>query len=357
VSNAQRRQRVLETHPAEVQALLVTTPANVRYLTGFTGSNGQLLLGEESTFFTDGRYDEQSTKQVPDVAREIYSGTTKFSELLAKSLADRGITRLGVEAAHMTLATSDRLRGELSGIELVPTSALVEKVRERKDADEVATIRAAQRLAEQALLTSLANFKGGTELDLALDIEWAARKEGAEGMSFETIVAGGAHAALPHASPRKEPIDLSGLLLIDMGTKVDGYCSDMTRTFLGPNPPAEMVKVHAAVCEAVEAAFAVIRPGVACKDVDAAARSVLEREGYGDRFIHSTGHGVGLEIHEGPTLAPSAEGVLEVGNIVTVEPGVYLPGIGGVRVEDFCVVTEDGYDNLTALDRGPDFPS
>jgi Xaa-Pro aminopeptidase len=316
-----------------------------------------VLLASESAFFTDGRYDEQSTKQVPDLARSIYSGTTKFSELLAKSLADRGVSRLAVETGHMTLQSVDKLKSELSGIELVPTTELVEKVRQRKDAGEIMTIRAAQVLAEQALVTTLRDFQGGTELDLALEIEWAARRAGAEGMSFETIVAGGAHAALPHAAPRREPVNLDGLLLIDMGTKVDGYCSDMTRTYLGPNAPAEMVKVHAVVCEAVEAAFAVVRAGVPCKDVDRAARDVLEKAGYGDRFIHSTGHGVGLEIHEGPTLATTAEGELENGHIVTIEPGVYLPGIGGVRVEDFCVVTDDGYENLTTLDRGSAFPT
>jgi Xaa-Pro aminopeptidase len=357
VSNAGRRRRVTETFTDDIQALLVTAPANVRYLTGFSGSNGQVLLGAESAFFTDGRYDEQSSKQVPDLVREIYSGTTKLSELLAKALADRGITRLGVESAHMTLAASHKLRGDLSGVKLVPTTELVEKVRQRKDADEIAAVRSAQRIAEEALVTSLRDFTGGTELDLALEIERAARRAGAEGMSFETIVAGGAHAALPHAAPRREPIDLQGLLLVDMGTKVDGYCSDMTRTYLGPHAPAEMVKVHAAVCDAVDAAFAAIRGGVACKDVDRAARDVLDAAGYGDRFVHSLGHGVGLEIHEGPTLSTASEGVLEAGNIVTVEPGVYLPGIGGVRVEDFCVVTEDGYDNLTALDRASAFPT
>lgn len=356
MSNADRRQRVAELVPDDVQALLVTTPANVRYLTGFTGSNGQLLIHADAVFYTDGRYDEQSGTQVPDVTRSVYTGTTKFSELLAKSLADRGVTKLGVESEHMTLASRDKLRDELTGIELVATKQIVEKVRERKDAVEIAAIRAAQKVAEDALVTALRKFTSGSELDLALDIEWAMRKGGAEGASFETIVAGGAHAALPHASPRREPLDLDGLLLIDMGAVVDGYCSDMTRTFLGPKAPDEMVEVHAAVRDAVEAAFAAIRPGVACKDVDRAARELLADRGYGDRFVHSLGHGVGLEIHEGPTLSTSSEGLLEVGNVVTVEPGVYLPGVGGVRVEDFCVVTEDGYDNLTTLDRSPELP-
>lgn len=356
MSFAERRGRVGEQLPDDVPALLVTAPANVRYLTGFTGSNGQLLLAGEAVFFTDGRYLEQSASQVPDLPREIYSGTTKFGDLLAKILADRGITKLAVEASNVTLATSDRLRGELSGIELVPTTDMVEKVRQRKDATEIEAIRSAQKLAEEALTSTLKTFKGGTELELGMQIEWALRTGGAEGMSFDIIVAGGGHAALPHAAPRREPVDLEGVLLIDMGAKVDGYCSDMTRTYLGPRAPEEMVKVHEVVCAAVEAGCAAVRAGARCADVDRACRELIEAAGYGDRFVHSTGHAVGLEIHEGPSLTLTAETELEAGMVVTIEPGIYLPGVGGVRVEDLLVVTEDGYENLTSLPRGPELP-
>ena len=352
---AERRKRVNESLPEDVQALLVTTPANLRYLTGFTGSNGQLVLAGESTFFTDGRYDEQSSKQVPDLPRSIYSGTTKLSDLLGKALADRGVTKLGVEAGNLTLQSSDKLRGDLSGIELVPTTNLVEKARERKDSDEIELIRYAQKVAEDAVVETLRGFGGGTEIDLALALEWAIRQR-VEGVSFEIIVAGGRHSALPHASPRKERIDLDDVLLIDIGARYEGYCSDMTRTYLGPKASDEMRKVHAAVLASLEAGCNAVRPGAKCVDVDRAAREVLDREGYGDRFIHSTGHGVGLEIHEGPTLGPTSEDVLEPGMVVTVEPGVYLPGVGGVRIEDFLVVTDDGAENLTSLDRGSDRP-
>jgi Xaa-Pro aminopeptidase len=350
---ADRRDRVAKTLPDDVPALLVTTPKNVRYLTGFTGSNGQLLLSADPLFFTDGRYTAQSAEQVPDLPREIYSGTTKFGDLLAKQLADRGVTRLGVEAANITLAASEKLRDELSGVDLVPTKEIVEKIRRVKDAAEVDAIRAAQEVAEQALTRALGDFSSGTEVDLALAIEFAMRELGAEAPSFDTIVAGGAHAALPHASPRREPVDLDGLLLIDMGAQLDGYCSDMTRTFLGPRAPEEMRRVHTAVVASLEAGCAAVRPGVKGSDVDRAARDVLEQAGYGDAFVHSTGHGVGLEIHEGPTLSMTSEDVLEPGMIVTVEPGVYVPGVGGVRVEDFLVVTDDGAENLTSLPRGP----
>lgn len=352
----ERRTRVGEALPEGVQALLVTTPANVRYLTGFTGSNGQLLLASESVFFTDGRYTTAAAEQVPDLARAIYSGTTKFNDLLGKALADRGITRLAVEANHMTLATGDKLREDLSGIELVPTKQIVEKVRVRKDAAEIEAIRRAQRVAEEALVSCLKAFRGGTEADLALEIELAMRKLGAEAPSFDTIVATGPHSALPHATPRPVDIDVDGVLLVDMGAKVDGYCSDMTRTFLGPEAPVELRSVHDAVVAALEAACAAVRPGVRCADVDAAARDVLSQARYGELFVHGTGHGVGLEIHEGPTLGLTSEDVLEPGMIVTVEPGVYMPGVGGVRVEDFLVVTQDGAENLTSLARGPELP-
>jgi Xaa-Pro aminopeptidase len=357
VSFWDRRERVAKILPDDVQALLVTAPVNVRYLTGFTGSNGQVLVASEPVFFTDGRYKEQSAKQVPDLPREIYSPTTKYTDLLAKALADRGVTRLGIEATHVTIASRDKLAGELSGVELVPTEGVVEKIRKVKDADEIGAIRASQKIAEQALVNSLKEFTNGMELDLALAIEFSMRRAGAESPSFETIVAGGEHSALPHASPRREPVELDGILLIDMGAKCLGYCSDMTRTYLGPRAPDEIRKVHAIVVEALEAGCAAIKAGVKGSDVDAASREVIEKAGYGEAFLHSTGHGVGLEIHEGPTLSTLSEDVLEPGNIVTVEPGIYLPGIGGVRVEDFLVVTESGAENLTSLPRGPEYPS
>ncbi len=352
-----RRDRVRKTLPDDVQALLVTSPTNVRYLTGFTGSNGQLVLSAEPVFLTDGRYLTQSAEQVGDLPREIYSGTTKYTDVLGKALADRGITKIGIEASHVTIAARDKLSSELSGIELVPTEGLVEKVRRVKDTDEVAATRAAQMIAEQALTSSLRAFGGGTELDLALEIELAMRKAGAQAPSFDTIVAGGSHSALPHASPRREPVDMDGVLLIDMGAKAAGYCSDMTRTYLGPRASEEMRKIHAIVIDALDAGCAAVKAGVRATDVDRAARDVIERAGYGEEFLHSTGHGVGLEIHEGPGLSMTSEDVLEAGNIVTIEPGIYISSVGGVRVEDFLVVTDTGAENLTSLPRGPELPS
>lgn len=351
-----RRERVLERLGDGASALLVTDPLNVRYLTGFTGSNGQLLLDAKPVFFTDGRYEEQSSTEVPDLERVVYTATTKFSDLLAVALGDRGVTALAFEASHVTMATHERLREALAGVEFVAKTDVVEKVRACKDAGEIESIHRAQRIAESALTEVLREWDDGTEAELALAIEWAMRTGGAEALSFDVIVAAGVHAALPHATPRNEPIDLAGVLLIDMGAKADGYCSDMTRTFLGKDAPAEMVAAHASVCAALAAACDVVRPGTKAADVDRAARERLAADGLADRFVHSTGHGVGLDIHEGPSLTSSAEDVLEPGMVVTIEPGVYLPGVGGVRVEDLLVVTDDGADNLTKLDRGPALP-
>jgi len=337
-------------------ALLVTNPVNVRYLSNFTGSNGQLLLTKDPVFFTDGRYIEQSAQQVRDLDRQIYSGGTKLTDLLGKVLADRGITRLGVEASHVTLATMQRLRDGLSGIELIETTDVVEGVRQIKDEAEIEAIKRAQKVTEQAVLDALAAWESGMETDLAMDLEKRIR-ERADGLSFDIIVASGPHAALPHAEPRRERVSDENVLLIDIGSRVDGYCSDMTRTYLGPNASSEMRKVHDAVLAALEAGCAAVKPGVRCADVDKACRDVLMDAGYGEYFTHSTGHGVGLDIHEAPTLSTTSEDVLQPGMVVTVEPGVYLAGVGGVRIEDLLVVTEAGADNLTSLDRGANAPA
>lgn len=350
-----RRKAALAALPEGAEALLVSTVTNVRYLTGFTGSSAQLLLCDDAVFFTDGRYTEQSAAEVADVERRIY-GNAGMPAAVLEALRERGITRLGLEASNVTLAGHRRLQDKLEGIELVETTDLIEGGRVRKDASEIAAIRAAQRIAERALTSTLAAFEGGTELELALALEWTVRTQGAEGVSFEVIVAADAHAALPHAAPRDVRIPDRGVVLIDMGARAAGYCSDMTRTYLR-DAPDPMPAVHDAVVRSLEAAVAAIRPGATGREVDAAAREVLDAAGYGDAFVHSTGHGVGLEIHEEPRLAHTVDEPLEEGMVVTVEPGVYLPGLGGVRVEDLVVVTADGCDNLTSLPHGPEWPT
>lgn len=353
----ERRERVRERLGSGVDALLVTAPVNIRYLTGFTGSNGQLLLDAKPVFFTDGRYDEQSAAQVPDLERTIYSGTRKLTDVLAPELSDRGIARLGVEATHTTLGSSERWKSALTDVELVPVTEVVEAVRARKDEVEIDAIRRAQGIAERAVSSVLGNWTDGSEIELALALEWEMRTNGSEGVAFEIIVATGPHSALPHASPRSQRANLDEILLIDIGARADGYCSDMTRTFLGPNAPDELARACEAVLRALEAGCDAVRPGAKTSEVDRAARDVLAQDGLAELFVHSTGHGVGLDIHEAPSLTISAEDVLEPGMVVTIEPGVYLPGIGGVRIEDLLVVTDEGAENLTTLDRRQELPS
>lgn len=352
----ERRRRVTEAIGTTADALLVTHPTNIRYLTGFTGSNAQLLLDSDPVFFTDGRYTEQAASEVPDLERVIYTGATKLTDLLKGLVGERGTTKLAVEGAHMSVATRDRFSETLSGVELVASSEVVEGVRTTKDAKEIDAIRGAQRIAEGAVTSVLRSWSSGTEAELALALEWAIRTAGAEAVSFDVIVATGPHAALPHATPRDVPAALDGVLLIDIGAKVEGYCSDMTRTYLGPQASEKLVAAHASVVAALEAGCAAIAPGVRAADVDKAARDRLEADGLGELFVHSTGHGVGLDIHEAPSLTVSSEGVLAPGMIVTIEPGVYLPGVGGIRVEDLLVVTDAGAENLTALDRDAELP-
>ncbi len=351
-----RRERVLAGLGDAAGALLVTEATNVRYLTGFTGSNGQLLLDAKPVFLTDGRYEEQAATEVPDLERVVYSATTKLTDVLDGFLADRGVTTLAVEAAHLSIASRDRFVSALEGIELVPRTHLVETVRARKDPGEIEAIRRAQQIAEAAVVSVLTNWSGGTEAELALALEWAMRTGGAEAVAFDVIVATGAHAALPHATPRRADADIDGVLLIDIGAKAGAYCSDMTRTYLGSQASPALAQAHASVLSALEIACHAVGPGVRAADVDRAARERLAADGLSELFVHSTGHGVGLDIHEAPTLSMSSDDVLEPGMIVTIEPGVYLPGVGGIRIEDLLVVTDEGADNLTTLDRGALLP-
>lgn len=349
MSRAQRRARVLERVREDADALLVTGLTNVAYLTGFRGSNAQLLLGADPVLLTDGRYTTQAAEQ-SDVAAEIYASGSSYGGILANALAGRGLDRLAIEAAHVSVAERDRLGAELSAAELVHTSGIVERVRAVKDDTEVEAIRRAQRVAEAAVAENIRQWPVGTETQAALDLEWSIRTGGAEGLAFGVIVATGSHAALPHARPRDVRAE-RGVLLIDIGARVDGYCSDMTRTWLDDSCSPTLRSAFKAVLRALEAGCAAVRPGATGADVDAAARSVLVDEGFGDQFAHGTGHAVGLDVHEWPRLGLRSEDVLEAGMVVTVEPGVYVPGSGGIRIEDLLLVTESGSENLTALPR------
>jgi Xaa-Pro aminopeptidase len=334
------------------ELMLVTSLVNVRYLTGFTGSNGAAIVGPDTrVFLTDFRYVEQAAAEVdPSFDRQIISGDV-FEE--AASRLPGGELRLGFEDGAVTVRDHSRLADRLPGrVELVAAGTPVEALRAVKEPEEVQRIAAACELGDAALRELMeAGLAGRTEAAVALALEDAMRRRGASGASFETIVAAGAHGALPHATPRDVEIPAGTLVVIDWGAVLDGYCSDCTRT-LATGELTDAAKVtYDLVREAQLAGVDAIGPGVGGRAADGAARSVIEAAGHGDHFGHSLGHGVGLEVHERPRLSHRSSDTLVAGNVVSCEPGVYLPGELGVRIEDLCVVTPSGCEILTHVPK------
>jgi Xaa-Pro aminopeptidase len=336
--------RIDRLRPLLDEPLLVTTPVNVRYLTGFESTNAALLVDDERTLlFSDFRYAEAGRKvegvEFVEVERALVPGVAKQIE-----------GRIGFEAPNMTYATWDFLR--TAGLDLVPTSGLVEQLRAVKSEDELELIRRAATIADDAY-ERLANerFFGRTERDLAFAYDSFLREAGAEGPSFPTTVASGVNGATPHARSSDRVIERGETVVVDAGAVVGGYASDCTRTFAtGPLPEALERAYHVVLEAQLEGLGAVVSeaPG---KDVDAAARRVIDRAGFGERFGHGLGHGVGLLVHEAPTLRPESEDTLAENNVVTVEPGVYLPGVGGIRIEDLVVVRDDAPVVLTSFTK------
>ena len=355
----QARQKRLEQSLAQhrLDALLISHPPNLRYLCGFTGSAGVLLVSDGSpVFFTDGRYSQQAHTEV-QAARIVIA---RKSPIVAAGewIAQRGRARaskstLGVEGETMTLASRRRLSGLLPRqIRLREALPLVEQARVIKDAEEIRAIRAAVALGAGLFERALQVMGPGVrEIDVAAELEYAARRAGADAMSFETIIASGARSALPHGRASDAPIVSGGFVLCDFGVILHGYCSDRTRTVYVGSATAEARRVYGAVLESQQAAMVRVRPGVKLGEVDRAARNVLEKSGLARYFSHSTGHGVGLEIHEAPRVAKGQQEPLRPGMVITIEPGVYLPGQWGVRIEDMVVVTERGCDVLTPTQK------
>jgi Xaa-Pro aminopeptidase len=348
-----RSERLIELLPeAGVDAMLVTDPVNVRYLTGYTGSNGLALVGARTrTFITDFRYVEQAAEEV-DASFERRRASTDLLDAIGEALPD-GELRLGFDDSHVSVRTHARLRELLAGrVELVATGGLVGRLRAVKEPDEIARIKAATALADAAFERLLRNgLIGRTEREVALALEQDMRGLGAQRPSFDTIVASGAHGALPHAQPREVPIGRGELVVIDWGAQVDGYCSDCTRTVAAGDPGADAQRVYELVLEAQLAALEAVRAGQSGCGADAVARGVIEAGGQGENFGHGLGHGVGLDIHEAPRLSQRSEDELLAGNVVTVEPGIYLPARFGVRIEDLVVVTDDGCEILTSVSK------
>ncbi len=339
----------------DIDALLVTRLVNVRYLTGFTGSAAMLLVTRDrATFVTDGRYRDQSADQLGSagVTAAIEIGLTQADQRAALARAAAGVARLGLEADGVTWGQQRAFAEWFPGSTLVATDGLVDGLRMVKEPGEVDRIRAACAIADRALEELLPTLAARpTEREFALRLEFAMRERGASAVSFDPIVASGPNGAKPHARPGDRVIDAGELVVIDFGCIVDGYCSDMTRTVSVGAPSPEARRVWDTVLDAQQQGCAAVAVGVECSAVDRASRSVIEAAGWGDAFIHGTGHGVGLEIHESPRVASTSTGTLDVGHVVTVEPGVYLPGIGGVRIEDTLVVTAEGSRALTLFPK------
>jgi Xaa-Pro aminopeptidase len=322
-------------------ALLVTHPPNVRYLTGFTGSAGFLLLSPtQATLVTDFRYATQAPQEAAgvDVQVERVNLWDRLGRLLTQSAAET----LGIEAGVLTVRDAERVGG-LTRARIVPSSDLVERLRASKSPEEVATIRAAATLAHEALAEILPGVRAGRrELDIASELEAALRRRGSEWHPFPTIVASGPRAALPHARSSEREVRTGEFVLIDFGAQVDGYCSDITRTVAVGRVDDRQRTVYDLVAEAQLRARTHVRAGMPGREADALARDVIAARGFGEAFGHSLGHGIGLEVHEGPRLSQTSEAPLPASAVVTVEPGVYLPGWSGVRIEDDVHLGPDG---------------
>ena len=341
----------------EVDALLVTAPPNRRWLSGFTGSAGVLLVSSEAArIATDGRYHEQARLQAP--AFELVAAPLRrIDSFAADLLAGLGGKAVAIEAAHLTVAEHTEWTEAIESLppsdrpRLTPLRDAIEPLRAIKDAGELEAIARAVRLGDEAFVHAAAQLRPGvSERELAWEVQRHALQHGAERLSFETIVAAGPHGSMAHARPRDIAVEAGQGVVMDLGVVVDGYCSDLTRTVFAGEPDARFARVYDAVLTAQTMAVERIEAGMSGAEAHAIAATVLSEFGYGEAFTHGLGHGVGLEVHEAPRLAADSDDVLADGHVVTVEPGAYFPGWGGVRIEDQCVI-EDG--RLRVLSRAP----
>ncbi|HVT41598.1 MAG TPA: Xaa-Pro peptidase family protein [Acidimicrobiales bacterium] len=342
----------------EVDALVVTTLANVRYLTGFSGSAGVLIVTRDAALLTtDGRYRTQSAEQIERAGAgaqvEITIGPVSEQRAAAQALLAGAATRVGLEADSVSWTAQRAWADVLAGADLVPTSNAVEVLRAQKDEAEIARMERAAAIADAALFEVLPLMSQGvSEEHFALELDTAMRRGGAESTAFDTIVAAGENSAKPHHSPGPRRIGEGDPVVVDFGATFEGYRSDMTRTFcVGAEPQGELARIFDVVRTSQAAGAHAVRPGISAKEVDDICRSIIAEAGWAERFEHGTGHGVGLDIHEAPTVSQLGTAILAPGFVVTVEPGVYVPGHGGVRVEDTLVVTEDGARPLTRFTK------
>lgn len=338
---------------AHLDGLLVTSSANVRYLSGFSGTSALLFVTpRETLLITDFRYQTQAAEEAGDIARVVIEPQSLWTGLWQNLAQLTHVQVAGFESAHLVHRDFQRLLEAGARYQWRPTVDLVESLRERKDDNELAMIRGAVGAAERALSITLPQLRAGlTELEIAGVLESALRQAGSDGFPFPSIVASGPNSALPHARPTTRRVVNGDFLLLDFGARVGGYCSDITRTFVMGRATPEQREVYTVVRDANERAARAVKPGMSGRDADGVARGYIEDRGFGDLFGHSLGHGIGLEVHEAPRLAKTAEGPLVEGAVVTVEPGIYRPGWGGVRIEDDVHLGAGGTQVLTSFPR------
>lgn len=338
--------------------------SNQRYLTGFDSSLGvTIVLGDRVIFLTDSRYIDAAENELSEIElREIES---KPVETTAELVNDLEIESIAIDQNDVSLALYNKMRDKVDGVDLVQFDGALGEVRREKDDDEIELHQKAANIADQTFVYLIDTVEPGmTEREFALELEFFMRENGAEDVSFSPIIASGEKSALPHAKPGDEPIEQGELLLVDMGARYKGYCSDMTRTVFFGDPPSKVREVYEIVLEAQKTGLEELGPGVEGECVHEKAAEVIENAGYGDEFGHGLGHGVGLDVHEGPRLSETSDDVLEPGMVVTVEPGIYIKGWGGIRIEDMVRITEDGYvsfsgspkENVINPLNSPDLP-
>ncbi len=330
----------------QIDGILITNPYNRRYMTGFTGTAGVVLISNsKALFITDFRYIEQATSQCPDF--EIVKHTGPIHEEVASAAKELGITKLGFEQDTLSYASYAQYKEAVSG-ELVPISGVVEKLRLIKTNSEIKILKDAANIADAAFEHILGYIRPGrTELDVSNELEFFMRKQGATSSSFDIIVASGHRSALPHGVASDKVIESGDFVTLDFGAYYNGYVSDITRTVAVGQPSDELINIYNIVLEAQLRGMAGIKPGMTGKEADALTRDYITEKGYGPNFGHSTGHGIGLEVHEGPGLSFKSDIILEPGMVVTCEPGIYIAGLGGVRIEDDTIITNDGNEALT----------
>jgi len=347
MSASRLEQMRLKLPEKEVEGILLTQLDNLSYISGFTGSTAVALVTlKEAIFFVDSRYEVQAKAECPGF--EVQKVADSLLITAAKTAQEMGVGRLGFEQDHLTFKQHADLTKEAPDLTLVPLSGLVEEMRQIKDEGEVALIRAACEIVDKTFEHILPFIKpGASERDIALELEWHMRHLGADREGFDTIIASGARSAMPHGKASEKIIEKGDFVTLDFGPRRKGYHADLTRTVVVGPPTEEQKKVYQTVLEAQMKAIEALQPGIEGKAVDEIARSHIRNAGYGDYFGHGLGHGLGRAVHDGATTSPKSEITLQAGMITTIEPGIYIPDWGGVRIEDDCLITDSGYEILT----------